>query len=508
MAQDLWQLAQARRDDHVFSTLFPAQSVQEQLNTDAGIDDAIEWCRQTAVTRVYVESFRSGLEADEANLVRARDRFRQAGLDVSGCITTTDLERQPGAPRQFFPCLTYPPAQQQLQRLFEFAARLFDEIMIDDFFCTACECDDCTAARGERSWADYRLQLMNHLSAARVLGPAHAVNPRVSVIIKYPQWYEEFHERGYDVDRQTRLFDKIWVGTEARDIDDQRWGGCATYRPFWLMRWLGQIGGPKCGGGWYDPYGTHEHTYLEQARQTLLGGARESVLFCYPSLLENTGPANVEALRAELPALFDLARWVKGERPRGIVSYRPPNAPARGDDYIFDWLGMVGLPVIPSHTFPADARAALFSAHALADANFPERARDLASGGARILLTSAAAQAVRLPQAYEFEPPRPARDLMSSPRLIQQLRQQALAPFGLSLDAPAGVALYLLGDHKIALENFAARPADVRLGLGRPSRCRAVLTLGAGEAAATSAGDALAVRLPARSLVAIDEEPA
>ena len=42
------------------------------------------------------------------------------------------------------------------------------------------------------------------------------------------------------------------------------------------MRWLGGIGGSKCGGGWYDPYGTTEHTYIEQARQTVLAGAKES----------------------------------------------------------------------------------------------------------------------------------------------------------------------------------------------------------------------------------------
>ena len=39
---------------------------------------------------------------------------------------------------------------------------------------------------------------------------------------------------------------------------------------------LGGIGAEKCGGGWYDPSGTTEKTYVEQARQTILGGARES----------------------------------------------------------------------------------------------------------------------------------------------------------------------------------------------------------------------------------------
>ena len=33
----------------------------------------------------------------------------------------------------------------------------------------------------------------------------------------YPQWYDRFHERGYEVTRQTEDFDRIWVGTETRD---------------------------------------------------------------------------------------------------------------------------------------------------------------------------------------------------------------------------------------------------------------------------------------------------
>jgi hypothetical protein len=298
MGNQLRDLANQRQKDQVFSTLFTAQSVERQLNTEAGIEQAIAWCRATGVTKVYVESFRDGLLAKEGNLARARDRFRAAGLEVSGCVTTTRMAKSSEVGWSMFPCFTCPETQEQLQRIFEYTARLFDEIMIDDFYCTACECADCQAARDQRSWAEYRLPLMQRMSAERVLRPARAVNPKVKIIIKYPQWYELFHERGYDLDWETREFDRIWVGTESRDMDDTRWGGCATYRPFWIMRWLGRIGGDKCGGGWYDPYGTHEDTYLEQARQTILGGARESLLFCYPSLLEHTGPANIEALRA------------------------------------------------------------------------------------------------------------------------------------------------------------------------------------------------------------------
>jgi hypothetical protein len=132
----------------------------------------------------------------------------------------------------------------------------------------------------------------------------------VRLIIKYPQWYDGFQDRGYDVTRETAAFDRIWVGTEIRDYTDPHWGGVAQYEGYFLMRWLGGIGGEKCGGGWYDWLGTTERTYVEQARQTVLAGARESMLFCFGGLHRDTGPADVAALRANLPELLAVAREV------------------------------------------------------------------------------------------------------------------------------------------------------------------------------------------------------
>ena len=152
------------------------------------------------------------------------------------------------------------------------------------------------------------------------------MNPNVKVIIKYPQWYDQFHNRGYEVLRETEDFDRIWVGTEVRDYDDKEWGGTPPYEAYFIMRWLGGIGAEKCGGGWYDPYGTTEKTYLEQARQTILGGARESTLFCYGSLQEGTGPRNVEVLREHIPELLRVADQVRQRQVVGIAAYKPANS--------------------------------------------------------------------------------------------------------------------------------------------------------------------------------------
>ena len=45
---------------------------------------------------------------------------------------------------------------------------------------------------------------MREASRDLVLGPAKQENPRVRVIIKYPNWYEHFHGLGYDLAEQAQ----------------------------------------------------------------------------------------------------------------------------------------------------------------------------------------------------------------------------------------------------------------------------------------------------------------
>ena len=74
-----------------WSTLFTAQDVRDNLSTEQGRQEALAFCRKMGITKVYIESFRDGYQAEEATLKAARDFFRQAGLTVSGCVTTTGI---------------------------------------------------------------------------------------------------------------------------------------------------------------------------------------------------------------------------------------------------------------------------------------------------------------------------------------------------------------------------------------------------------------------------------
>lgn len=479
----LWDLAKTKAQTHRFSTLFTAQDVRKLLSDEDGISAAIDWCRKTAVTKVYIEAFRSGYQAKREALQHAKQRFQAAGFQVSGCVTTTDVgKRSTGwAP---ISCYTDQATQERLQRIFEYAAGLFDEIMIDDFWFTDCQCPQCDAARkartvtvGERTypvagaaWEDYRCELMVRLSQERLLAAAKRVNPKARLIIKYPQWYDDFHERGYEVLRETAEFDRTWVGTETRDYRDREWGGTPQYEACFNMRWLAGIGGPKCGGGWYDPYGTTERTYLEQARQTVLGGARESMLFCYSALLRDTGPKNVATLRQNIPELLAVAEQVGRRRIVGVAAYKPANSHPAKERQVFDFAGMLGLPLVPCHEFPADAPAAFFSVHALKDPGLPRKLSAFIAAGKPVLITDGLAQ--RLAGKVGLDAPLVRilpvkgnpKSLLELPQAeLDALRRAILPALGHSFRGPSRVALYLFADGSWVIENFRDEAAQVEL---------------------------------------------
>jgi len=509
--ESLWETAKENSELLKISTLFTAQNVRDYLGNKGGANDAIKWCRDTGVTHVFIESFRDGYTAERKTLENAKKRFEREGFEVSGCVTTTRMGKL-STGWNVISCYTNKGTQDELKRIFEYTASIFDEIMIDDFLFTDCQCDECKAARGDRSWVDYRCDLMVKLSRELILGAARAVNPNVKIIIKYPQWYDKFHERGYEVVRQIADFDRTWVGTETRDFEDKRWGGKVQYEAYYIMRWLGGIGGVKTGGGWFDPYGTTEDTYLEQARQTLLADAKEMLLFCYGSLLRGTGPANIKALRNEIPSLFELAAIVRGKPIQGIAAPKPPNSDAGKEQYVYDFVGMLGLPLVPTATIDADAKAAFFPVHSLKDAGFSGKLAKMLSAGKPVLVTDGLASRL---DGVELDGGNvtilkvggnPKSLLKLTRDELRPIRDTMLKPWGMKFDAPNRVALYLIGDDNVVVENFNDEPVDATLEFPARARARKVLVLPVGGNVKMGVKGAV-VRfgaMPPRSLVAIE----
>jgi hypothetical protein len=481
-APDLWAIAQRYRAVHRFSTLFTAQNVREYFSSDARLREAIDWCKRTAVTKVYIEEFRGGYTADRATLITARDAFAAAGIETSGCITTTRVGKDSTGWKEIA-CYTDPQTQEKLKSVFEYAAGLFDEIMIDDFWFTDCECPECKTARAARvvtiggarypvagdTWEHYRCELMVQLSRHYILEAARKVNPKVKIIIKYPQSYDRFHERGYDVVRETADFDRVWVGTETRDYTNKQWGGTVQFEGFFIMRWLGGLGGAKCGGGWFDPYGTSPATYIEQARQTVLAGARESMLFCYGSLQSDTGPRNIEALRASIPELLAVAREVARRHPAGVAAYKPANSHPGDEKVVFDFVGMLGLPLLPCHEFPAGSRTAFFSVHALKDPGFASQLQKFIKAGKPVLLTDGLAKALgdkvnlQAPGVHVLAVKGVPKSLLELGQAdLDPLRAALLKPLRVDFRAPNKTGLYLFSDGSRVIENFNDGPVEVQ----------------------------------------------
>lgn len=481
-SQPLWDLANENKGLLKIATLFTAQNVRDHLGTGEGISKAIDWCKKTGVTHVFIETFRSRYTAERETLERAKSRFEAGGFEVSGCVTTTQVGKI-STGWNLISCYTNKGTQKSLQEIFEYTASMFDEIMIDDFLFTDCQCDECEKARGDRTWADYRCELMVGMSRERILGPARAVNPDVKIIIKYPQWYDNFHNRGYEVSRETADYDRIWVGTETRDYADKRWGGKVQYEAYYIMRWLGEIGGPKTGGGWFDPYGTTENTYVEQARQTVLADAKEMLLFCYSSLLRDNGPANVEKLRTEIPGLFRLAGLVRNKPLKGILAPKPPNSDAYDEQYVFDFVGMLGLPLVPTAEISSDAKAAFFSVHAIKDPNLTKKLKKMLAAQKPVLMTDGLAR--RLDNVNLDDEDLIILKVNGKPRSLLELnrkqlkpiRDKLLAPFGIRFDAPNEVALYLIGEDCLIVENFNDEPVDVSVEFSKPVKAHKTLVL-------------------------------
>src|SRR6266571_3709452 len=164
---------------------------------------ASDWERihaQLKVDKVYIEVQRDRTIASDELITQVKSFFTQRGVSVAGGMALSDGGH--GQFRSF--CYTDPADRAFIKRAIECAAKHFDEVIQDDFFFVTTKFDSDIAAKGDRSWTQFRLDLMNEASESLLLKPARAVNPKVKMVIKFPNWYEHFHGSGYDLDKQPR----------------------------------------------------------------------------------------------------------------------------------------------------------------------------------------------------------------------------------------------------------------------------------------------------------------
>ncbi len=364
---DQFSYAQERKDDLQLSIYITAHAVKDLLSDEAGKREAISIFRLNGITKAYIEVYRGGLVLDKNLLQEVRDFFEHMQIEVVGGIATVpggDFGVRQEAQLGWFNWQN-PKTQVDLIEVMKMSAEVFDQFIIDDFLCTADTSMESKVAKGDRTWSQYRRDLLTELSESVFIAPARAVNPDIQMIIKYPQWYDRFHLFGYDVLRENALYDRVYVGTESRGQYTQRFGFVQPYESFISYKWMQSLAGEKMSGAWFDHGDCDENDFIEQAWQSVLAGARELIFFNYFDFVN--GHRGHHLMRRQFSQLADLAEKLATDPVTGVMAYKPANSPAHGDLYIMDFVGMLGIPLIPVSQYPEDARVVFLPTQAAAD---------------------------------------------------------------------------------------------------------------------------------------------
>ena len=387
----------ARMDDDKF-----LQSTWETVSSQVDLD------------KIYLETHRDAFTVSEKTLLKVKNFFLSKGLEVGGGITFTRSE-----PSDFE---TYSYAReeerQQVKQISAFTAKYFDDFILDDFFFIDLKNDDEIAAKGSKSWTEYRLKLMADAGRELVMKPAKAVNSKVKVIIKYPNWYDHFHGLGFNLEEGPTYFDGIWTGTETRDPGSAQ--HLQNYLSYNIVRYFDNIAPGRNGGGWVDAGGIHMSMdrYAEQLHLTMLSKTPEIILWNYMQLYEVKITPNMRAewqsvggnsfRHDEMVAPFTkdgktitpttIARFANVTlhetdkligllgNPVGLASYKPHHS--SGEDFLQNYLGMIGLPMDMHPKWVNGRQQILLTQQAANDPQIVEKIKKQLKSGGDVIITT------------------------------------------------------------------------------------------------------------------------
>ena len=374
---------------------------------------------QVKVDKIYLETHRDLLIIKKDEMKKIIKFFKDQGIEVAGGITYTIDESNDF---ETF-CYTDPKERALAQEIIELSASLFDEVILDDFFFTDCKCDLCVEAKGDRTWTEYRLVLMNEAAENVILKPAKKVNPNVKVIIKYPNWYDHFQGLGFDLENGPRVFDGVYTGTETRDAvrSNQH---LQPYLGYLVWRYYNNLAPGRNGGGWVDTGGMRTiDRYSEQLWITMFAKAPEITLFDYRQMLyplreshraawqgqgtsfdfdkmmqpvklhnETVTPTTLARAAGYSLEVVDEAIGYLGE-PMGIKSYKPYHS--TGEDFLQNYFGMIGIPMDIVPEFPADEDFIILTEQAKADKDIVAKIQKQLQAGKDVMITSGLLRALQ-----------------------------------------------------------------------------------------------------------------
>jgi hypothetical protein len=373
-----------------------------------------ELSNQVHVDKIYLETHRDLLIVDDKTLEAAKAFFAARGVKTAGGITYTIDESNR------FETFSYanPEHRKKVQEIIEHTARHFDEVILDDFFFTSTKSSFDVEAKGSRSWTEFRLDLMAKAAKELIVDPARKVNPRVKVVIKYPNWYEHFQALGFNLEKEPAIFDGIYTGTETRDavVAAQH---LQPYHGYSIMRYFSNIAPGRNGGGWVDTGAAFTYDrYAEQLWVTLFAKAAPEITlfdirqmhypldrryrgrwqdlptsFDFEAVLQPVRSADGKTVEPTSYArvagvAFEAVDRVLGQlgKPLGLKSYRPFHS--TGEDFLQSFLGMAGIPMEITTEFPKDEAIVLLTAHAAHDPEIVAKLTQHLAAGHRVVITS------------------------------------------------------------------------------------------------------------------------
>jgi hypothetical protein len=347
--------------------------------------------------KIYLETHRDTVMPDQATLDQAKKFFASKGVKVAGGITWTIMERNGETY-----CYSNPEHLKLMKKVVEFTAKNFDEILLDDWFFTNCKSDIEIAAKGDRSWTQYRLDLMDRTGRELMVNAAKAVNPKVKVIIKYPQWYDHFQSCGFNLETQPKYFDGVYSGTETRDPVNNSMH-IQQYHGYSIFRYLENLNHNN-RGGWVDQGGSEmPNRYEEQLWITLFAKAPEITLWPIGRMLapgfdfsqplrEVAGDSRLAAMAG--PVFEKVDRFIgQMGNPIGVKSYKPFNS--YGEDYLPSYLGMAGIPMDIVPQFPTEAQTVLLTEQAGFDPNIVTKIKKQLTDGKTVVITTGLLKALK-----------------------------------------------------------------------------------------------------------------
>lgn len=384
----------------------PVNVVQSFSDPQKLADDWARISSQLKVDKVYIEVQRDRRTASDELLESVKQFFLAHHVQVAGGMALSDGSIN-GQFQSF--CYTDPQDRAFIKSAAELAARHFDEVIQDDFFFVTTKNESDIKAKGNQTWTQFRLKLMDEAAQDLIVKPAHAVNPNVKMVIKFPNWYEHFQGLGYDLAREPKIFDGIYTGTETRDpvITDQH---LQQYESYEIIRYFENIAPGRNGGGWVDTYSVlYVDRYAEQLWDTMFAKARQMMLFEWSAMSRPIDPGN-RAAWENLPTSFNYRGMLNGApnptlarvagysleqadrflgqlgKPIGIASYKPFQS--SGEDFLHNYLGMIGIPIDLRPEFPTNANLVLLTECAQADPDIVAKIKGQLAAGKSVVITS------------------------------------------------------------------------------------------------------------------------